>query len=98
MQTQYGLTDAQAAKIREMSLAKSARMQAIKANSSDNREKNGAEMKAIKADWNKQLQGVLTPDQYARYEKDRAEKMEKRMANRGKHKDKMKGKDGVKKQ
>jgi len=101
LQTQYSLTDAQVAKIREISLDKSNKMQALKAKNSEKREKNGAEMKAIKSDWNKQLQGILTPDQYAQFEKDRAEKMEKRQANKGKHKGhykgKMKGQNGDRK-
>jgi Spy/CpxP family protein refolding chaperone len=89
LQTQFNLTDAQASKIREMSLTKASQMQDIKAKYAEDRKAMGAEMKTVKSNWDSQLKSVLTPDQYAQYEKDRAEKMAKRQENRGKHKGQM---------
>ncbi|MBK0402733.1 hypothetical protein I5M27_07030 [Adhaeribacter sp. BT258] len=101
LQTQFNLTDAQASKIREMSLAKATQMQALKAKYAEDRKAMGSEMKTVRSNWDNELKSVLTPDQYAQYEKDRAAKMAKRKENHGKrkgqtgeHKGKMKFKNG----
>ncbi|MFC5272297.1 hypothetical protein [Adhaeribacter terreus] len=89
LQTQFNLTDAQAAKIRELSLDKATQMQAIKVKYAEDRKAMGAEMKNVRNNWDHQLKSVLTPAQYAQFEKERAEKMAKRKENHGKHKGQM---------
>jgi protein CpxP len=79
----FNLTADQTAKIRQISLDKANRMEALKAKNKDSRQANGAEMKEIKSSWEGQLQSVLTQDQYAQYVKERDDKMAERKEKRG---------------
>ncbi len=100
LRTQYNLNDVQTARIKEISLAKVTQMQSLKDKYSDNRKEMSSEMRTLKTNWENELKAVLTPEQYAQFQKERTEKMEKRQVHQGnqngqmgKHKYKMKEKD-----
>jgi protein CpxP len=80
---ELNLTDAQKNQIREVTLAKAQRMDALKAQHQDNRKAMGTEMKEVKNTYETQLKDILTPDQYAKYEKERQEKMEDHKSHHG---------------
>lgn len=78
----FNLTADQTAKIRQISLDKANRMESLKAKNKENRQATGAEMKEIKSNWETELKGVLTQDQYAQFVKERDEKMDQRKEKR----------------
>ena len=73
------LSPDQTAKVRQLALAQTQEMQAIRAKNAANRQ----EAKALRARHDDQLKAVLTTEQYAQYDQQRTERMTKR-------KDKMK--------
>ena len=78
----YNLSADQTARIRQISLDKATRMEALKTKNKENRQATGVEMKEIKASWEGQLQSILTQDQYAQYVKERDEKMAEKKEKR----------------
>lgn len=86
MGKEYNLTDDQIMKLKEVNLAKARQMETLRSQGKENREAMGSQMKEIKNNYDNQVKGILTPDQYAKFDKERAERMEKRKGKHGEFK------------
>lgn len=77
---QLGLSADQTAKVREIALAQAQEGQALRSKyaTSGSREGMGQDMKALRDKYDTQLKGVLTPEQYAKYDQQRDDRMDKR--------------------
>lgn len=75
MKTELNLSDAQVAKIRTLQDEKMAQRKANEPKMQAERKAKMEGMKQQKEDWNKQMKQILTPEQYAKWEQKKADKM-----------------------
>lgn len=77
---QLGLSTDQTAKVREIALAQAQEGQALRSKyaTAGSREGLGPDLKALRDKYDTQLKSVLTPDQYAKYDQQRDDRMDKR--------------------
>lgn len=77
------LTADQQTKVEALYKAQREKMDAARSANGDDRTKNREAMQAMQADTETQLKGILTPEQYTKYEAKRAEMMKNRPARGG---------------
>ena len=77
------LTDAQEAKVLELNLAHARKKAELKNNTATDKSAKMEQMKAIRADIDRQLQSILTPEQWAKKQQMDAERKEKHGKNKG---------------
>ncbi|WP_153042728.1 hypothetical protein [Rufibacter ruber] len=82
----YGLSKAQEAKLLALHQRQTADMKALRGQGTEKSQVNRDAMKARHAQWESELKGILTPEQYARYEADQKQRMEHRGKKRGQYK------------
>ncbi|HLK96667.1 MAG TPA: hypothetical protein VK364_02760 [Hymenobacter sp.] len=77
---QFGLSTDQTAKVREIALAYHQEMQALRGKyaATDTRKGAGQEMKTVREKYDTLLKGVLSAEQYAKYDQLRDDRVEKR--------------------
>ncbi len=84
MAKELSLTEAQKTKVLELNLAQAESRSAAMKQSSDNREAAKTAMEAQRAEYEKNLKGILTTEQYATYTKNQAERFSKSNGNKSK--------------
>lgn len=83
MSTRLGLSADQKAKVQALNLEKARKMSAFKEKRANDRKQAHEEAKAYRQDWDKELKTILTTDQYAELQKQKAEM---KASHRGKKK------------
>ena len=78
MQTELNLSDAQVAKIKTLQDSKMAERSANAPKMQAERKAKMEKMKVKREEWKSEMKLILTPDQYMKWEKKNAEKMQKR--------------------
>ncbi|MCU0428544.1 MAG: hypothetical protein MUF42_01105 [Cytophagaceae bacterium] len=89
LKSEMGLSDDQMPKVKEITLARTKKMAELRAKYANSQDKTAfkAERKAIFESWQSDLKSSVNPDQYAKYEAKKAERMKKleeRKKNAGK--------------
>lgn len=85
LKSQLSLNDEQASAIEQINLERSNKINALRAEKSEGRQKSADQMREIHQAWDTQVMAVLNPDQKVKYEElkaDRAEKMRERSGER----------------
>jgi len=89
---ELGLDDAQYQKVLDINKKHAAKMDGLRNKSSEEREKQKAEMQKLEASRQADLNKVLTPEQYEKFKMNKEKKKEKMKSRKGGHPGGLKGK------